>query len=236
MTEYIYMKDVESNYVREFEAVVRAAGENYVVLDRTAFYPTGGGQPTDTGVLRWDGGEARVVEVRKKGGQHILKEPVPEPGTVVRGEVDWDRRYAHMRMHTAQHLVSAIVYGRYGARTVGNQIHADRSRIDFSPANFTEEDLRWIEDAVNGAIERGAPVRIYEMRREDLEKQVGVERANLDLIPSFIKDLRVVEIAGYDICPCAGTHVRDIKELGGVEIIKREKKGRDTTRIIYRLR
>ncbi|MCD6461319.1 MAG: alanyl-tRNA editing protein [Thermoplasmata archaeon] len=235
MTEYLYMPDADANYIREFTAVVKASGEGYVVLDRTAFYPLGGGQPTDKGVLIWDGREYPVVEVRKKSGQHVLADGgmVIPVGSEVSGRIDWERRYAHMRMHTAQHLVSGLVYDLYGARTVGNQIHADRSRIDFAPANFTDDDLRRIEDECNGIISRRPPIHIYEMDRSDLEARVEIERVNLDLIPSFIKRLRVVEIEGWDICPCAGTHVRNLGEVGRIEITKREKKGKDTTRINY---
>ncbi len=107
MTVYIYMKDSESNYIREFDAVVRGSGEGFVVLDQSAFYPLGGGQPTDKGWLEWSGGRVEVREVRKKGGQHMVSSPIPV-GEKVRGILDWERRYAHMRMHTAQHVVSAV--------------------------------------------------------------------------------------------------------------------------------
>lgn len=123
---------VELNYVREFEARVVERGSDYAVLDRTAFYAEGGGQPFDTGTLAWDGDAARVTKVVKKGGEirHFV-DRVP-PADDVRGTVDWDRRYAHMRMHTAQHLLSGLVWQLYGARTVGNQLYRDYSHL--SPA------------------------------------------------------------------------------------------------------
>jgi len=232
VTEYLYMSDVEANYIREFDALVRGSGEGFVVLDRTAFYPLGGGQPCDQGWLEWSGGKVNVREVRKKGGQHMVSSPIPV-GEAVHGVIDWTRRYGHMRMHTAQHVVSGIVAHLYGARTVGNQIHAERSRIDFAPASFGDEDLRRIEDAANDAFGSAVPVKIYEIDREELAGLPNLDRANLDLIPEFIKRLRVVEVEGLDVCPCAGTHVRDLGEVGQMRITSRKSKGRDTVRIDY---
>lgn len=235
MTEVLYMKDIEGNYIKEFDAKVVKKKDNYVVLDRSAFYPLGGGQPSDTGVLKWPGGESRVAEVQKKGIiKHIISGELPEGD--VHGVLDWDKRYAHMKMHTAQHVISGVVYDLYNARTVGNQIHADHSRVDFHPISLSEEDLKTIEKASNEVIRRNAPVKIYEEERESLEKRTDPQRSNLDLIPSSIKNLRIVEIEGFDVCPCAGTHVRSTEELGTLEIIKKENKGKERERIIYTLK
>ena len=232
MTEVLYMKDIEGNYIREFDAKVVKRKDNYVVLDKSAFYPLGGGQPSDTGVLRWEGGESRVAEVQKKGIiKHVISGELPEGD--VHAVIDWEQRYAHMRMHTAQHVISGVVYDLYKARTVGNQIHSDRSRVEFSPANFSEEDLKRIEDASNEVIQKGLPVAIYEEERESLESRTDPLRSNLDLIPSSIKKLRIVEIQGFDVCPCAGTHVKATSELGTLKITKKENKGRDRERITY---
>ena len=234
MTEMLYMADAEANYIKEFEAVVQESAEDYVVLDRTAFYPVGGGQPSDTGVLRWDGGEARVIEVTKKGGvKHHLEGDRPPVGARVTGVLDWERRYGHMRMHTAQHIVSGIVYDEFGARTVGNQLYADRSRIDFQPVKFTDEDLAKIEKMANEMIGRHYPVEIREIERGELEKMVKPERCNLELLPKSVRNLRVVFIGDADICPCAGTHVRNTSELGHVRILKKENKGKQRMRISY---
>lgn len=235
MTEILYMKDIEGNYIKEFDAKVIKRKDNYVVLDKSAFYPLGGGQPSDTGVLKWPGGESRVAEVQKKGiVKHIISGELPEGE--VHGILDWDKRYAHMKMHTAQHVISGVVYDIYNARTVGNQIHADYSRVDFYPISLSEEDLKTIENASNEVISRKAPVKIYEEERMSLEKRTDPLRSNLDLIPSSIKNLRVVEIAGFDVCPCAGTHVKATDELGTLKIIKKENKGKDKERIIYTLK
>jgi misacylated tRNA(Ala) deacylase len=229
------MKDIEGNYVKEFDAKIVKKKDNYVVLDKSAFYPLGGGQPSDTGILKWEGGESRVAEVQKKGIiKHIVKGEIPKD--VVHGILDWDKRYAHMKMHTAQHVISGVVYDLYNARTVGNQIHADYSRVDFSPISLSDEDLKKIEDASNEVIKRSSPVKIYEEERDSLEKRTDPLRSNLDLIPASIRNLRIVEIEGFDVCPCAGTHVKSTQELGRLEITKKENKGKDKERIVYTLK
>lgn len=229
------MKDIESNYIKEFNAKVLKKKDNYVVLDKSAFYPLGGGQPSDTGIIKWSGGESRVAEVQKKGIiKHIINGELPEGD--VHAVIDWDRRYAHMKMHTAQHIISGVVYDLYKARTVGNQIHADHSRVDFYPISLSDEHLKKIEEKSNEVIQRNSPVKIYEEERESLEKRTDPLRSNLDLIPSSIKNLRIVEIEGFDVCPCAGTHVRSTGELGTLEILKKENKGKDKERITYTLK
>ena len=193
MTELLYMNDIEGNYIKEFDAKVIKKKNDYVVLDKSAFYPLGGGQPSDTGMLRWPGGESKVTEVLKKGIiKHIIEGEMPDEE--VHGILDWEKRYAHMKMHTAQHVISGVVYDLYNARTVGNQIYADRSRVDFHPTSFSEEDLKRIEEESNSVIKRNSPVKIYEEERESLERRTDPLRSNLDLIPPTIKSLRIVEI------------------------------------------
>ena len=232
MTEVLYMPSIESNYIKDWDAKVEKRKDDYVVLDKSAFYPLGGGQPSDTGHLEWSGGRARVREVTKKGIiKHHIEGELPEGD--VHAVLDWDRRYGHMRMHTAQHIVSGIVYDEFGARTVGNQLYAERSRIDFQPAHFTKEDLDRIAEMANQVIARNIDVTIQEEGRDSLEQRVSPERCNLDLIPQSVRKLRIVEIPGFDVCPCAGTHVRNTGELGKVKMIKRENKGKERERIIY---
>ena len=237
MTEVLYMKDIESNYIREFEAKVVERGFDFVVLDRTAFYPVGGGQPSDTGHLRWPEGEARVREVTKKDSikHHMVQNPDVVPDQV-RGVLDWDRRHAHMRMHTAQHVVSGVVYDLYKARTVGNQIYHDRSRIDFAPVTFDDRMISEVQDKCNEIFSRGTPIEISTASRDELDRNVDAQRANLDLLPKSIRELRVVTIGDFDVCPCAGTHVRSLSEIGSISITKRERKGKDRERITYELR
>jgi len=236
MTELMYMKDVESNYIKEFDAKVVERGFDYVVLDRSAFYPLGGGQPSDTGSLTWAGGKADVKEVTKKEGvrHHLVQNPELVPDQV-HGVLNWERRYAHMKMHTAQHIVSGVVYDLWKARTVGNQLYHDRSRIDFAPVKFTDEMVSELEKKTNEILATGAKVDICTESRAEIEKNVDAQRANLDLLPKSVSELRVVKVEQYDLCPCAGTHVRSLSEIGKIKIVKKENKGKDRERITYEL-
>lgn len=234
MTEILYFPSTDACYVREFDGRIVERGPDFVVLDRTLFYAEGGGQPWDTGAIRWDGGEARVHKVVKEKGviKHFV-DRMPEREDV-RGVIDWDRRYAHMRYHTSQHLVSGIVWTAYGARTVGNQLHMDRARVDFQPANFTPEDLARIQDLCNRAIDESLPVTITEEDRPKIEGEIG-DRSLVDLIPKHITRLRVVRVGDRDYTPCGGTHLRNTSEIGHLRILERRSKGKDTDRIVYDL-
>lgn len=236
-TELRYLRSMEDAYRQAFDARIVKRGADYLVLDETFFYPEGGGQETDTGLLEFEGGSCRVLRVEKKGIiKHFVDRLPPPEVERVRGRIDWDRRHAHMRMHTAQHLVSGLAYDLFGGvRTVGNQLHADRSRIDFRPAHFTDEDLRRLEEAANRILAEARPVAIKFESRDALERRVKPDRANLDLLPKHVKDLRVIEIEGTDACPCGGTHVRNLAEIGQVRILGRTSKGAETVRVEYEL-
>lgn len=238
MTRLLYMDSLEACYARTFEATVVEAKPDAVVLDQSLFYPLGGGQEWDTGTLTTpDGRVARVVEVTKRGPVRHTLGPGHglAAGDKVAGAIDWERRYAHMRMHTAQHLVSGLAYEMFGGpRTVGNQIHADRSRIDFNPINFTNEMLKDLEAAANDAIRAKHKVTLATMTREEVLAAQPPERTNMDLLPKSVTELRVIRIgADVDLCPCAGTHVQDTREIGEVRIVARQSKGSGTQRIEY---
>ena len=226
MTEVLYMKDIPGNYIKEFDAKVIKRKDDYVVLDKSAFYPLGGGQPSDTGYLEWSGGKSRVREVTKKGIiKHHMEGELPDGE--IHGILDWNLRYAHMRMHTAQHIISSVVFDKYKARTVGNQLYAEKARVDFEPLSLSSDDLPEIEGLCNDIISKSLKVSIYTEERTELEKRVDSQRANLDLLPQSVRNLRIVDIEGFDICPCAGTHVANTNELGKVKILKKENKGKD---------
>jgi misacylated tRNA(Ala) deacylase len=231
------MDSIEGNYVKQFDAMVTKNKKDYVCLNQTAFYPIGGGQPSDIGFLQWNNKKSEVKEVIKKGDivKHIIIGEKPLVDSNVIGFLDWDRRYSHMKMHTAQHIISGIVFDDYNARTVGNQIHADHSRVDFHPANFSDEDLINIENKFEEIVKKNLPLKIYEEEREILEVKVNQQRCNLDLLPKFITKLRIVEIEGFDICPCAGTHIKKTGELSKINKLKKESKGKDTFRLFYSL-
>ena len=229
------MDSIEGNYVKEFEATVIKNKKDYVCLDQSAFYPVGGGQPSDVGFLQWNDNKSEVNEVVKKGDivKHILCGEKPPVGAKVFGFIDWDQRYQHMKMHTAQHIISGIIFDEYDARTVGNQIHAESSRVDFHPIRFSENDLDAIESKFIEIIKQNLPIKIFMEERAYLEKRVDQQRCNLDLLPKFISMLRIVEIEGFDVCPCAGTHVKNTSDLSSIQIIKKERKGKDKERLVY---
>ncbi|WP_136687899.1 alanyl-tRNA editing protein [Halorhabdus amylolytica] len=239
MTELRYLPDADD--VTDFEATVVDATEESIVLDETYFYPEGGGQPADHGTIEWGVGSAPVVDVRKDHGEihHEIDEVegvLPDEGDPVTGHVDENRRQAHRRMHTAQHVLSRVVLEEYDATTAGNQIHAEFSRIDFEPADFDDEDLELIEQRTNDVIERDLAVTKDERPREIVEENVAEGRSNLDLLPDHVEELRVVEIGGFDMCPCGGTHVDRTGEIGRIEITNRLSKGADVERIEFELR
>tara|TARA_B100001287_G_scaffold44739_1_gene33845 strand:+ start:160 stop:876 length:717 start_codon:yes stop_codon:yes gene_type:complete len=233
------MDSIDACYLKEFTAEVIAVSEDSVVLDQTLFYPLGGGQNWDTGTLLWESGRLSVTEVRGRGDiQHFVGEDHGlQVGDLVEGEIDWDRRYAHMRMHTAQHLVSGIVYEMYdGARTVGNQIHANRSRIDFNPVKFSDEMIENLFHKANEIVESNPKVTDGIMTREQINAIMPPDRTNMDLLPISVKQLRVVRIGdNIDLCPCAGTHVRELSEVGEMQFLAKKNKGKGTTRISYTL-
>lgn len=239
MTKKLYLESIEAAYLEQFTAEVIAIEDNKIVLDQTLFYPLGGGQNWDLGSIDGPNGKMNVIEVRGRDTIHHTIEDTfeLEIGDEVSGTIDFERRYAHMKMHTAQHLVSGIAYEMFdGVRTVGNQIHTEKSRIDFKPIQFTEDMLLELQSAVNEKIQLGLEVTDSQMTRDEINSIMPRERTNMDLLPSFINDLRVVTIGDkQDLCPCAGTHVRNISEIKGIEFIGKKSKGKGTQRVTYEL-
>jgi len=235
MTEILYYPDNE--YQKKFDAEVQKVDEeaSYIFLNKTLFYKEGGGQPADKGKISWKDKEAEVTDVQKEHGEirHYISGDFPEEGQEVEGEIDWERRYKHMKMHTAQHIVSKIVLDEFEASTAGNQIHEDYSRIDFEPADFDDKDIELIEKKANQIIESDISLKKSERPRSELEEETEEERTNLDLIPDHIDPLRAVEIGDIDICPCGGTHVESTGELGEIKITDRRSKGADVERIEF---
>ncbi len=239
MTKLLYMDSLDACYEREFTATVQETRPDWLLLDQTLFYPLGGGQNWDTGRLEFeDGTVLEVSEVTKRGPvKHVVGQHGIEAGATLKGVIDWDRRYAHMRMHTAQHLVSGIAYEMFdGARTVGNQIHAERSRIDLNPINFTPEMMDDLAAAANDIVRAKKPIDAVTMTRDEIDAVMPSDRTNMDLLPKSVQELRVIRIGDdIDLCPCAGTHVKNTGEIGEIEILGRKSKGKGTQRIEYRL-
>lgn len=238
VTKLLYMDRLEDAYLRTFDARVVEVLPDAVVLDQSLFYPLGGGQEWDTGHLATrEGREVAVREVTKRGlVRHVVgANHGLAVGDAVHGTLDWDRRYAHMRMHTAQHLVSGLAYEMFGGiRTVGNQIHAERSRIDFNPVDFTNEMLKDLESAANDAVKAQHALGASTMTRDQVLAEQPADRTNMDLLPKSVTELRVIRIGkNIDLCPCAGTHVANTKEIGEIQIVGRRSKGQGTQRVEY---
>jgi misacylated tRNA(Ala) deacylase len=233
VTEELFLGD---SYLREFGSrVLRLAGRE-VVLERTAFYPGGGGQPPDKGTLGIGPVEASVVDPRREGGDviHVLDKPIPETVRELRGELDWERRYAHMRHHTALHVLSGVIWKGFGAKVTGGQMRVDRARMDFSfPEEWTTGVVGEIERLANEALVEARPVRVYELERERALENPDLIRTQVNLVPERVKTIRIVEIEGIDTQADGGTHVANTREVGEMEITNHKSKGRQNKRIEF---
>ena len=240
MTEELFSDD---SYLREFNArVVRLAGRE-VVLDRTAFYPGGGGQPPDKGTLGVGPVRANVVDVRRGKGEdsgeivHVLDNPIPDTVWDLTGELDWERRFAHMRHHTALHVLSSVIWENFGAKVTGGQMRADRARMDFSfPGEWTLNVVGEIERLTNEALASAQPVKVYGLPREEALKNPDLIRTQVNLVPERMKVIRIVEIGGLDTQADGGTHVANTREVGRMEITGHKSKGRQNKRVEFILR
>ena len=236
MTEELFLND---SYLREFEARVVELSGREVILDRTAFYPGGGGQPPDKGTLGIGPIIANVVDVRREGGRivHVLDNPIPETVRELRGEIDWERRHAHMRHHTALHVLSGVIWNNFEAKVTGGQMRADRARMDFSfPGEWTVDVVGEIERLTNEALSEERPVKVYELPREEALETPDLIRTQVNLVPERVKTIRVVEIVGLDTQADGGTHVANTREVGHMEITDHKSKGRQNKRIEFVLR
>jgi misacylated tRNA(Ala) deacylase len=230
-TEQLYSTDA---YVRAFDATVaEVTPEGWLILDRTAFYPTGGGQPHDLGTLTWEGGSASVLEVRKAGGQvvHRLEGQAPPVGSSVHGDIDWERRYALMRHHTALHSMSGVIYQLYGSTVTGGQMYPDRARMDFLLPDLSQERLQSIEERTNELLVEGHPVSIRFLARDEAFQIPDLIRTRVNLLPEGIDIIRVVNIEGIDQQADGGTHVANTREVGRVRIVGSENKGKGNKRL-----
>ena len=237
MTEKLYLDDPTPG---TFTATVEDRTEDRVVLDRTAFYPTGGGQPNDTGVLGANGERWRVVDVEGRDRiTHRLDGRGPAVGTEVTGEIDAARRNGHRRHHTAQHLLSAVLLEVFDAETVGNQVYAERARLDAAYPRFDDDDLERIEGRLNELVDTGHPVRWTELPRGRAAAELDPERTRIGRLPDAVTDIRIVEIGPeaepYDRTACAGTHVENTAEIGQITVTGRETQGSDAERVRFRV-
>ena len=234
MTEHLYPLD---SYLRAFDATVAAVDGVAIALDRTAFYPGGGGQPNDTGTLTWDGGSAQVVKVKRQGADvwHTLQGDLPAAGTAVHGELDWARRYRLMRTHTALHVLCGVVWRDYGASVTGGNMEPLKGRMDFEFETMRKELVTEIEATVNAEIEKGHPVRVAILPREEAFQIPDLIRTKINLLPPQIQEVRTVELVGLDLQADGGTHVANTDEIGRVRIVDYKSKGAINKRIYLEL-
>lgn len=232
MTELLHMKD---NYAKRFDAEIAAVTDNGVVLDRTAFYPYGGGVQEDIGMLV-DGGKHDVTGVFWKEGKpvHMTETEGLEAGMTVHGEIDWNRRYRIMRTHTAAHLLCAMVFNKTKALIGSSGVTQEKGYVGFTLENMDKGLIAGAVEDANRAIEKGNPVVIRFMNREQALKDPTIVKLACKLPPE-VKELRIVDIKGIDYQACGGPHVADIGEIGKIEAIKIENKGKNNRRLSYRV-
>ncbi|KKK43543.1 hypothetical protein LCGC14_1193990 [marine sediment metagenome] len=235
MVRALYMDDA---YIKSWNAkVTRVKDGKYIVLDKTAFYPKGGGQNCDTGIIIKKNEKFNVVYVGKFSGEinHEVDKPGLKEGDEVSCELDWERRYTYMRYHTACHLVSNILYNKANAKITGNQIDMDKSRMDFSMQDYSPEKLRAFVEETNKIIAKDLPISIDYMLRKDVLEKPELARLAIGL-PKSIKEFRIVKIGDIDTQVDGGTHVNNLNEVGTIEIIKTVNKGKNNRRMYFVLK
>lgn len=238
MTELIYQTD---SYLKEFDAVITNLDpENHAItLDRSAFYPGGGGQPNDTGTLLVEGQMISIEKIKKIGEDVWLffppETPLPTSGASVHGVVNWERRYQLMRTHSAMHVLCGVVFRDYGALVTGGNMDPLEGRMDFEFESLSKDLVQIIEDAVNAEIQKGGEVRVRILPREEAFRIPDLIRTKINLLPPGISHIRTVEIVGLDLQADGGTHVRDIKEIGTARVVDYKSKGKTNKRIYLTL-
>jgi Ser-tRNA(Ala) deacylase AlaX len=230
MGEALYLRDA---YRREFDSVVVRSRPDALFLETTAFYPAGGGQPSDQGELASpDGGRWKVLRVEKgpEGIAHAVEGTPPPEGTRVHGAIDWKLRHAHMRYHTCLHILSGVVFHQFGSVITGNQIYPDKARMDLTLPDFSPEVAARIVDEVNAVARRGLPVTVRFLTKAQAEADPSLVRVARELMPQ-VDEVRLIDIEGFDVQADGGTHVANTRELGEVRLLKTENKGAKNKRI-----
>ena len=229
-TELLYLRDAE---LRSFDATVVAVVDSGVVLDQTAFYVTGGGQPHDTGTITWAGATATVVDVRKAAGEvvHVLDGEVPAVGTTVHGEIDWDRRFGLMRTHSALHVLCGVIWNEYKVAVTGGNMEPLEARMDFEFDPLPEGFKETIEARVNEELAAARPIEVLFLPRETAVEDEDLIRTKVNMIPESVKEIRVVDIVGLDKQADGGTHVLSTEQVGRIRVVQTESKGKGNKRL-----
>ncbi|MCL5984280.1 MAG: alanyl-tRNA editing protein [Candidatus Thermoplasmatota archaeon] len=226
----LYLTDA---YRKEFDSSVSSHVPGGVILEETGFYPTGGGQPSDRGQLVSAEGRpwpVASVEKSEQGIVHRIEGELPPVGTKVHGVLDWDLRYSHMRYHTCLHILSGVVFHRFGSVITGNQIYPDKARMDLSLPEFTPQVADEIIAEVNRVVERNLPVEVRSISRAAADQDPNLVRVSRNLMPD-VSEVRLIDIVGFDVQADGGTHVRSTSEVGQVRLLKTENKGSKNKRL-----
>jgi len=234
MTELLYQKD---SYLQTFDALILGVDiENHaVLLDRTAFYPGGGGQPADNGFLTFGDQTMPIVKFRKVQEEvwHTLSPEaiLPTEGAKVKGEVEWTRRYQLMRTHSALHVLCGTIFRDFGAQVTGGDMDPLKGRMDFEFESMTADLVKVIEEAVNREAGKDHSIRVAILPRDEAFKIPDLIRTKINLLPPGIPEVRTVEIVGLDLQADGGTHVHSTREIGTIHVVDYKSKGRINKRL-----
>lgn len=233
MTEMPFLDD---SYLKECEAVVKSVEGNKLVLDKTIFYATSGGQPSDTGFLIKDRKQFKVTNVIKSNEEivHEIEQDL-NVNDKVTCKIDWERRYKLMRSHTAAHTLAAAINKETNALITGGELNIDKCKMDFDLENFNPEQIKTFIEKANEALAKNYEIKTYYLSREEFEKDPSLVKLAKGF-PEHIKKVRIVAIGDYDIQADGGTHVKNTKEVGKIELIKCENKGKNRRRVYYTVR
>ena len=230
MTEALYHTDA---YLKEFDATVTAVEGHKIALDRTAFYPGGGGQPNDLGTITLGDQSWNVIKVSKQGADvwHELDREAPLIGSVIHGVIDWDRRYKLMRTHTAMHILCGVIFRDYGASVTGGNMEPLKGRMDFEFETMRQEFVKTIEEKINIEVANARPTHVKILPRDEAFQIPDLIRTKISLLPPGIPEVRTVEIEGLDLQADGGTHVANTSEVGRIRVVDYKSKGKSNKRI-----
>ena len=234
MTDRLYLRDAD---LRSFQATVVSVEDHMVELDRTAFYATSGGQPHDTGHLTWETGAASVVDVRSAGERvlHHLAGPAPGIGTVIVGEVDDERRHQLMRTHTAMHVLCGVIWREWHRPVTGGNMEPLQARMDFELTELPPDFKERVEELCNSELVVDRPIEVSFLPRDEAMLDSDLIRTKVNLIPESVTEIRVVDIVGLDRQADGGTHVSSTGQVGRLEVVKTESKGKGFKRVRIQL-
>ena len=233
-TQLLYQTDA---YMLKFAAQVQATRDGALVLDRTAFYPGGGGQEPDHGTVLWHNHQYPLTKVRKTGDQvlHWIETddlyPAPPVGVTVHGLLDWDRRLKLMRTHTALHILCGVIWHDYGAQVTGGNMKPLKARMDFELEHMSADFASEVENKINAEVAAARDVTVRILPREEAFQIPDLIRTKINLLPPAITNVRVVEIEGLDLQADGGTHVANTREVGHIRVVKHESKGKINKRL-----